>query len=95
MNEVANKMREVLPQLIEELNTIPNDVFYDMLVSEGIEFEPLEEIDSFNESFKRLFNEEMKISPETEYKNEVKCLSETEYNNNNWEPFMQYIEGAA
>ena len=40
MNEVANKMREVLPQLIEEHNTIPNDVFYDMLVSEGIEFEP-------------------------------------------------------
>ena len=47
MNEVAKKMRDVLPQLIEELNAIPNDDFYDMLVSEGIEFEPLEEVDSF------------------------------------------------
>lgn len=88
-------MRDVLPQLIEELNAIPNDVFYDMLVLEGIEFEPLEEIDSFNESFNHLFNKEMKISPEMKYRDEVKCLSETEYNNNEWEPFMQYIEGAA
>ena len=88
-------MRDVLPQLIEELNAIPNDVFYDMLVLEGIEFEPLEEIDSFNESFNRLFNKEIKISPEMKYKDEVKCLSEIKYNNNEWEPFMQYIEGAA
>lgn len=43
MNEVAKKMRDVLPQLIEELNAIPNNDFYNELVSEGIEFEPLEE----------------------------------------------------
>ena len=43
MNEVAKKMRKVLPQLIEELNAIPNNDFYNELVSEGVEFEPLEE----------------------------------------------------
>ncbi len=43
MNEVAKKMKDVLPQLIEELNAIPNNDFYNELVSEGVEFEPLEE----------------------------------------------------
>ena len=43
MNEVAKKMRDVLPQLIEELNATPNNDFYNELVSEGVEFEPLKE----------------------------------------------------
>ena len=43
MNEVAKKMKDVLPQLIEELNATPNNDFYNELVSEGVEFEPLKE----------------------------------------------------
>ena len=94
-NEMAKELEEMLPYFLKELEEIPDKEFIDYLVSQGAEFEPLNETDSFNESFNRLFNKEIKISPEMKYKDEVKCLSETEYNNNEWEPFMQYIEGAA
>lgn len=53
------ELEKGVSELIEELNNMSDDEFYDMLVEDGFEFEPLEqEVETFNESLNSLFDKE-------------------------------------